>query len=92
VTQNEILAEREKATGKKWEISELTKDAQAKEGGELLANRDFSGLWLLLKAHFVGEGYGSDFMKDAAFANEKVGLPKQGLAETLAALVAGKSV
>ena len=91
-TQNEILAELEKATGKKWKVTESTTEAAAKEGQELFSKGDFSGLLLLLKVIMLGEGYGSDFTKDAGLANEKLGLPKQGLAETVAALAAGKSV
>ncbi|TVY45925.1 Isoflavone reductase-like protein [Lachnellula occidentalis] len=91
-TQNEILAELEKATGKKWTVTESTTEAAAKEGQELFSKGDFSGLLLLLKTIMLGEGYGSDFTKDASLANEKLGLPKQGLAETVAALAAGKPV
>ncbi|TVY83400.1 Isoflavone reductase-like protein [Lachnellula suecica] len=91
-TQNEILAELEKATGKKWEVTHSTSDAAAKEGTELFGKGDFAGLFLLLSAIMLGEGYGSDFTQDAALANQKLGLPEQSLAETVKALAAGKSV
>lgn len=91
-TQNSILAELEKATEKKWEVTESTTEAAAKEGTEFFSKGDMSGLMLLLKTIMLGEGYGSDFTKDASLDNEKLGLPKQGLAETVAALAAGKSV
>lgn len=88
-SQNDILAAFEKASGKKWEVSHSTTESAAKEGQELFAKGDFSGLLLLLKANFLGEGYGSDFTKDATLANEKLGLPVQSLESTVATLVAG---
>jgi hypothetical protein len=91
-TQNQILAELEAATGKTWEVSHSTTEACEKDGQELFAKGDYSGLMLLLKAIMLGPGYGSDFTKDATLANEFLGLPKQSLAETVAAVVAGKSV
>ncbi|KAI9742855.1 MAG: hypothetical protein M1818_003584 [Claussenomyces sp. TS43310] len=90
VTQNEILAALEKATNKKWDVSRTTTEAAAKEGGELFSKGDFSGLMLLLETIFLGEGYGSDFTKDASLGNEKLGLPKQDLYETCEAVIAGK--
>lgn len=74
-TQNEILAELEKATGE-----------------PLFAKGDFSGLLMLLKVITFGDGYGSDFGDDAVLGNEKLGLPKQDLVSSVAALVAGKPI
>lgn len=91
-TQNKALIELEKATGKKWEVTHLTTEACEKEGRELFSKGDHSGLMLLLKAIMLGPGYGSDFTKDATLANELLGLPKQSLAETVAAVAGGKSV
>ncbi len=91
-TQNEILAELEKATGEKWKVTESTTAAAKAEGEPLFAKGDFSGLLLLLKVIALGEGYGSDFTKDAVLGNEKLGLPNQDLVSTVAALVAGKSI
>jgi hypothetical protein len=91
-TQNEILAELESATGKKWEVSHSTTEACEKEGQKLFSKGDFSGLLLLLKAIMLGPGYGSDFTQDAVLANELLGLPKQSLAGTVTAVVAGRAV
>ncbi|MCJ1435983.1 hypothetical protein MMC27_005361 [Xylographa pallens] len=91
-TQKEILAELEKASGEKWKVTESTTEAAKTEGQALFAKGDFSGLLLLLKVITFGEGYGSDFTKDAVLGNEKLGLPKQDLPLTVAALVAGKSI
>jgi hypothetical protein len=91
-TQNEILTELEKATGEKWKVTESTTEEAKAEGQTLFAKGDYSGLLLLLKAIFLGEGYGSDFTKDAVLGNEKLGLPNQDLASTVTALAAGKAV
>lgn len=91
-TQSEILAELEKATGEKWKVTETTSEDEKTQGQEWFAKGDFSGLLSLLKVIIFGEGYGSDFTKDAVLANEKLGLPKQDLATTVAAVAAGKLV
>jgi hypothetical protein len=91
-TQNEILAELEKATGEKWKVTESTTEEAKAEGQALFAKGDYSGLLLLLKAIFLGEGYGSDFTKDAVLGNEGLGLPNQDLVSTVTALAAGKAV
>jgi len=91
-TQNEILAELEKASGEKWKVTESTTEAAQTEGQALFAKGDFSGLMLLLKVITFGEEYGADFTKDAVLGNKKLGLPKQDLVSTVAALVAGKSI
>ncbi|KAN0110839.1 NAD(P)-binding protein [Hyaloscypha variabilis] len=91
-TQNEILAELEKATDGKWKVTESTTEAAKKEGEPLFAKGDLAGLFLLLKVITLGEGYGSDFTRDAVLSNEKLGLPNQSLPLTIAAAVAGKSI
>ena len=91
-TQNEILAELEKATGERWRVTESTTEEAKAEGQALFAKGDYSGLLLLLKAIFLGEGYGSDFTKDAVLGNEKLGLPNQDLVSTVTALAAGRAV
>jgi hypothetical protein len=91
-TQNEILSELEKATGEKWKVTESTTEEAKAEGKASFAKGDFSGLLLLLKAIFLGEGYDSDFTKDAVLDNEKLGLPNQDLVSTVTALAAGRAV
>lgn len=88
-TQNEILAELEKGTGEKWKVTESTTEAAKIEGEPLFAKGDIAGLLLLLKVIFLGGGYGSDFTKDAVLANEKLGLPNQDLASSVAAVIGG---
>jgi hypothetical protein len=90
-TQNEILAELEKKSGEKWKVTESTTEAAEAEGKPLFATGDFNGLLLLLKVITLGEGYGSDFTKNAVLANEELGLPHQDLAQSVAAVIAGKS-
>lgn len=91
-TQNEILAEFEKASGEKWKVTESTTEAAKTEGQALFAKGAFAGLMLLLQVIVLGEDYGSDFTKIAELGNKKLGLPDQGLKTTVAALVAGKSI
>lgn len=91
-SQNEILAALESATGEKWTVTKSTTEAAVAEGQALFAKGDFSGLLLLLKANFLGEGYGSDFTKDAKLSNEILGLPSQDLASTVKALAKGEAV
>ena len=91
-TQNEILAEFEKVTGKKWDVSVTTSEQAKKEGLELFGKGDFAGLLSLLKVIMLSEGYGSDFTKDATLSNSKLGLPDQSLSKTITAIVAGKPI
>jgi hypothetical protein len=91
-TQNEILAELKKATGEKWKVTESTTEAAKAEGEPLFAKGDLTGLLLLLKVITLGEGYGSDFKKDAVLGNEKLSLPNQNLVSTVTALTTGKSI
>ncbi|KAH8598248.1 hypothetical protein B0O99DRAFT_684292 [Bisporella sp. PMI_857] len=91
-TQNEILEEFEKVTGKKWDVSVTTSEQVKKEGLELFGKGDFAGLLSLLKVIMLSEGYGSDFTKDATLSNSKLGLPDQSLSKTITAIVAGKPI
>lgn len=91
-TQNEILAELENETAVKWTVTESTTEKTKTEGQELLAKGDFAGVLPLLKTIFHGEGYGSDFTKDAVLNNVMLGLPDQNLAWTISSIIDGKSV
>ena len=91
-TQIKILAEFEKASGKKWEVSHLTSEAAAKEGGELFSKGDYSGLLFLLKVIMMGDGYGSNFGEAAVKGNALLGLPEQSLQRSVEAVVSGKSL
>jgi hypothetical protein len=91
-TQKQILAELEKATNKKWNVTYSTTETAANKGAELFSKGDDSGLLLLLKANFLGEGYGADYTKDAELANGLLGLPEQTLEGTVAKIVAGAEV
>lgn len=63
-----------------------------KEGRERFAKGDFSGLLLLLKAVFMGEGYGSDFTKDEVLGNTKLDLPEQQLERAVKDFVDGREL
>lgn len=62
------------------------------EGKERFAKGDFSGLLLLLKAVFMGEGYGSDFTNDEVLGNGKLDLLGQALEKTVKDFVDGREV
>lgn len=85
-TQNEILAELEKATGKKWDVTHTTTKASIEKGNELFKVGDFSGLVYLLRAICLGEEFGCDF--SGFLANEKLGLGRLSLEESVAVEVA----
>ena len=89
-TQNRILAEFEKVSGKKWEVTHSTTIAAADGGAKLLSKGEFSGLLLLLKAIMLGEGYGGNFVEDVENGNELLGLPEQSLEDSVEAIVSGK--
>jgi hypothetical protein len=88
-TQNEILAELQKATGKTWDVKHTSTDAQVRIGKEAVAKGDFSGMFALVLATTYGElrGLKADFAKDECLANELLGLPKESVRETVEAVV-----
>ncbi|KAF4631096.1 hypothetical protein G7Y89_g7039 [Cudoniella acicularis] len=65
VTQNQILAALEKATGKKWDVTTSTTEAAEREGKELFGKGDYNGLLLLLKVNMLGEGFKNQVTFDA---------------------------
>lgn len=91
-SQNEILAALESGTGEKWTVTESNTEVAVTEGQALFDKGDFAGLLLLLKANFLGEGYGTDYTEDAKLSNEFLGLPNQDLASTVKAIVAGEAI
>jgi hypothetical protein len=88
-TQNEILAELQKATGKTWDVKYTTTDAQVKSAKEVVAKGDFSGMFALVLATTYGklEGLKADFAKEECLANDLLGLPKESVRETIEAVV-----
>lgn len=75
-TQNELLAAAEKATGKKFEVTEASASALYKESLDKFNQGDYSGIpGLLQSAIFSGEDI-FDYIENKGLDNEKLGLPK----------------
>lgn len=91
VSQNEILAIAEKATGSKWTVTNQTTGALIKDGQDKLAKGDFSGInSLIVGAVYHPDGLG-DFSSEGLW-NEKLGLPQESLEESVKAGISGKLV
>jgi hypothetical protein len=88
-TQNEILTELQKATGKTWDIKHTTTEAQVKSGKEAVAKGDFSGMFTLVLATTYGklEGLKANFATDESLANDLLGLPKESVHTTIEAVM-----
>lgn len=93
VTQNEILAALEKATGDKWKTTAASADELWKEGSEKVSKGDYSGI----PGQIVGTIYSGaeelDFAKNKGLDNEDLGLPKEEPLEVaIAKVVKGEEV
>ena len=89
VSQNQVLASLEKATGEKWEVNHVDAEEEKKSGLEKFSKGDFSGMMLLLKyIQFVG-GHGTDYTLYEQSANELLSLPKQNLDEVVTGVLNG---
>jgi hypothetical protein len=86
-TQNEMVAELQRATGKTWDVKHITTAAQVKSGQEAAAKGDFSGIFALVPATTYGDldGLKADFTEDESLANELLRLPKESVRETIEA-------
>lgn len=91
VSQNDILAALEKATGTKWQVNHVDSDERIKTGKDLLQKGDFKGVGLLIvAANFNGKvDVGSDFTKAAKLDNDLLGLPKEDLQASVDTIVNG---
>lgn len=70
-TQNEILAELQKAMGKTWDLKNTTTETQVKSGKELMVKGDFSSMFALVLTTTYGEldGLDANFAKDESLEN-----------------------
>ncbi|KAI9792842.1 MAG: hypothetical protein M1816_001574 [Peltula sp. TS41687] len=91
VSQNDVLAALEKASGARWRVNHVDSDEQIKIGNELMQKGDFNGAGLLIVAAvFNGKvDVGSDFTKIAKLDNDLLGLPKEDLQESVDVVVKG---
>jgi len=87
VSQNQVLASVEKATGKKWEVTHVDAEEEKKIGLEKVAKGDFSGAMALIRYITFVDGHGGNFGLYEESANELLSLPKQSLDEVVAGLV-----
>jgi hypothetical protein len=84
VSQNQVLASLEKATGKKWQATYVDAEEQKKAGLEKMSKGDFSGAMSLIRYICTVPGYGGNFAEYERTANELLCLPKQTLDEVVA--------
>lgn len=91
VSQNQVLAVLEKATGKKWEVTHVDSDEERKIGQEKIAKRDFTGAANLIRYMNCVGGCGGDYTTYAESSNELLSLPKESLDDVVANIVKGVS-
>lgn len=89
ISQNQVLASLEKATGAKWEVTHVDAEEQKKEGLEKMSKGDFSGVILLIRYVICVSGYGGNYMEYREGANELLSLPKRTLDEVVAEILKG---
>lgn len=89
VSQNQVVAALEKATGAKWEVTHVDAEEQKKLGMEKMAKGDFSGAMLLIRYINCVDGHGGNYALYEGTANELLSLPKQTLDEVVAGIVKG---
>jgi hypothetical protein len=86
-SQKEILAAAEKVTGVKWTVKEVSTKDLIEAGQAKIKKGDYSGInQLILGATFAKEQIG-DFSSEGLW-NDKLGLPKESLEETVKAVLA----
>lgn len=91
ISQNELLASLEKATGKKWEVEHMDSEKQTKWAQQAMKDGNMGGLYtLLLIATYSGK-HGGDFPAHQKMANDLLGLPKENMDDVVAAVVKGSA-
>ncbi len=89
VSQNQVLASFEKATGEKWEVTQVDAEKMKNEGLEKLSKGDFSGAMSLIRYINCVDGHGGNFIEYEESADQLLSLPKQTLDEVVAGIVKG---
>jgi hypothetical protein len=85
VTQNELLRRFEKLTGDKWTVEHVKTDPIHQESTEKFKKGDRSAIGALIQTAVFSDEKLADF-SDRAW-DQKLGLPREDLDETLAALL-----
>jgi hypothetical protein len=87
-SQNEILAAAEKVTGAKWTVNKTTAKEEIKVGRAKVQKGDYTGIKELIQSvNFGKEDQLGDFSSQGLW-NEKLGVPKEDLEETVRAVFA----
>ncbi|KAL9042583.1 MAG: hypothetical protein Q9214_003734, partial [Letrouitia sp. 1 TL-2023] len=84
VSQNQVLASFEKATGKKWEVEQVDAEAMKNLGLEKMSKGDFSGAMSLIRYINCVHGHGGNYAEYESTANELLSLPKESLDDAVA--------
>jgi hypothetical protein len=77
VSQNQVLASLEKATGKKWEVTHVDAEELKKIGLEKMSKGDFSGAISLIRYMNCVDGHGGNYILYEESANELLSLPNR---------------
>jgi len=89
VSQDEILASLEKATGKEWTRQEVNLDDAVRVANEKLARGDYSDLVTMIRGMTMDPTTGCNFDERGEVANELLDLPKESLDEVVQRVVDG---
>ena len=84
VSQSQVLASFEKATGKKWDVEQVDAEAMKNGGLEKLKKGDFSGAMSIIRYINCVHGHGGNYSEYEKTANGLLSLPKESLDEAVA--------
>ena len=87
VSQSEVVASLEKATGHPWEREQVDAEEMKRSGLEKMSKGDHSGVVSLIRYVNCVPGYGGNYAEDRGTANGVLGLPKATLDEEVRKLV-----
>ncbi|KAL1792843.1 hypothetical protein ACET3X_009350 [Alternaria dauci] len=85
-TQKEILAVAEKVTGAKWTVNKVSAKEHIEQGLAKFQSGDFSGIPYLLQGVTFAKEHQLGDLSPSGLWNEKLGVPKEGLEETIKAV------
>lgn len=89
ISQNQVLACFEKATGTTWEVTHVDAEEEKKKGLEKMSKGDFSGAMSLIRYITCVDGHGGNYIKYKESANELLSLPKETLDDVMAEILNG---
>lgn len=83
VSQSQVLASFEKATGKRWDVEQVDAEAMKNGGLEKLKKGDFSGAMSVIRYINCVHGHGGNYAEYEKTANGLLSLPKESLDEAV---------